>query len=196
MTRTNWMRTLLGAACALGLSLTPAIGQQDPEQREERRQRMEERHSEMQEHRRERRLEIEERIRERFTSMLRSELALSDEQAETVLPLMSDLEDFKREIRRERHAAVRALRTGMQEGASDDELQAALDDLDRIEDDLRSAERSAMVKIDGELNTRQRVKLRFFVHEFRRSIERRLTERAERMERHRERPERPRPDSR
>lgn len=196
MTRTNWTRTLLGAACVFGLSLTPAVAQQDLEQREERLQRMEERRGEMQEHRRERRLEIEERIRERFTSMLRAELALSDEQAETVLPLMSDLEELKGEIRRERHAAVRALRTGMQEGASDGELQAALDDLDRIEDDLRSAERSAMVKIDGELNTRQRVKLRFFVQEFRRSIERRLTERAERMERRHMRPEGPRPDSR
>ncbi len=196
MTRKSWIKTLLGLACVVGVSLTPVAAQQDPEQREERRERMEQRRSEMQERHRERRLEIEERIRERFTSMLRSELALSDEQAETVLPLMAELEDLKREIGRERREAVRALRDGMEEGASDAELQSSLDQLDRIEDDLRTAERTAMVKIDGELNTRQRVKLRFFVHEFRRQIERRLGEGAERMERRRMRHEGPRPNDR
>ena len=84
---------------------------------------------------------------------------------------------------------MRALQTGMQEGASDAELQASLDRLDQIEDDLRSAERNAMVKIDGELNTRQRVKLRFFVQRFRRHLEDRMSDRSGRMERRRMRPE-------
>ena len=144
MTRRNWINKFVIAACLVCVALTPAAAQ-DLQPREE--------------HRR----EMEERIRERFASMLRGELALSDEQAETVLPAMADLEQFKREIGRERRETVRTLRTGMQEGASDAQLQASLDRLDQIEDDLRSAERNAMATIDAELNTRQRVKLRFFV---------------------------------
>ncbi len=170
MTRRNWIKTLVGAACLVCIAVAPAAAQ-DLERSQERR------------------LEMEERIRERFTSMLRSELALSDDQAETVLPVMSELEQFKREIGRERRDTVRALQTGMQEGASDAELQASLDRLDQIEDDLRSAERNAMVKIDGELNTRQRVKLRFFVQRFRRHLEDRMSDRSGRMDRRRMRPE-------
>jgi len=128
---------------------------------------------------------MEERIREHFTSMLRSELALSDEQAEVVLPAMAELEQLKREAGRERRETVRALRTGMREGASDAELQTLLDHLEEIEDDQRAAERSAMTEIDADLNTRQRVELRFFVQQFRRRIEDRLSRRAERMERQR-----------
>ena len=167
MTRRNWIKTLVGAACLACIVVAPAAAQ-DLERSQERR------------------LEMEERIRERFTSMLRSELALSDDQAETV---MAELEQFKRETGRERRETVRALQTGMQEGASDAELQASLDRLDQIEDDLRSAERNAMVKIDGELNTRQRVKLRFFVQRFRRHLEDRMSDRSGRMERRRMRPE-------
>ena len=137
----------------------------------------------------ERRQELEDRIRERFTSMLRSELALSDNQAEIVLPAMAELEQFKREVGSERREIVRALRTGIRDGASDAELQDLLDRLVQIDDDQRSAERSAMAKIDAELNTRQSVKLRFFVQQFRRRIEERLSDRADRMDRHRMRQE-------
>jgi len=170
MTRRNWIKTLVGVACLVCLVATPAVAQ-DLERRGEHRK------------------EMEQRIRERFTSMLRSELALSDEQAETVLPVMAELDQFKREIGRERRETVHALQTGMREGASDADLQASLDRLDQIEDERRSAERNAMAKIDGELNTRQRVKLRFFVQEFRQSIERRLGNRADRMDRRRPRPD-------
>jgi len=180
MTRRNWMLTIACGTCLLFCTAAIPVGAQDAERDRERRH-------ELRELDQERRQLIEERIRERFTSMLRSELALSDEQAETVLPEMSELEQLKRELGRERHTTVRALQKGMQEGASDAELQESLDRLDRIEDDLRAAQRDAMLKIDGELNTRQRVKLRFFVHEFRQSIERRLGER-NRMDR---RPPRP-----
>ena len=170
MTRRNWICSLVCGAwllvCAAG---TPA-GAQDLERNQEHRQ------------------EMEERIRERFTSMLRKELALSDDQAGTVLPAMAELEQFKREIGRERRETVRSLQTGMNEGAADAELQTLLDRLDQIEDDLRSAERNAMVKIDADLNTRQRVELRFFVHQFRQQLERRLSNR-DRMDRRRMRQE-------
>lgn len=157
MTRTRWILTLVCGACLLGW--VPGV----PVAAQERRQ------------------ELEERIRERFTSMLRAELALSEDQAETVLPAMAELEQFKRENGRERRETVRALRTGIHDGASDAELQDLLDRLVRIEDDQRSAERGAMANIDAELNTRQRVKLRFFVQRFRRQIEDRLSNRADRM---------------
>jgi hypothetical protein len=169
MTRGNWIKTILCVACLCVTVLpTAAQGRQGRE-----------------EHRR----EMEERIRERFTVMLRSELALSDEQAETVLPEMAELDQFKREIGRERRETVRKLQTGLRDGESDAELQSALDRLDQIEDEQRSAERSAMVKIDADLSTRQRVKLRFFVQKFRRQLEERISNRGERMERRQNRPE-------
>ena len=166
MTRRHWILTLVCGACLLGglVPGAPAAAQ-------------------------ERRLELEERIRERFTSMLRSELAMSDDQAEIVLPAVAELEQFKREIGRERRETVHGLRTGIHDGASDAELQDLLDRLVQIDDDQRSGERSAMAKIDAELNTRQRVKLRFFVQQFRRQIEQRLSNRADPMDRRRMRQE-------
>ena len=171
MTRKNWIRALVCGTCLLVCVSAPPADAQEPRPNPE--------------HRR----EMEERIREHFSSMLRSELALSDEQAENVLPAMAELEQSKREAGRERRETVRALQTGMREGASDTELQMLLDRLEEIEDDQRSAERNAMAEIDADLSTRQRVELRFFVQQFRRRIEARLSNRAERMERHRSRQE-------
>lgn len=172
MTRTNF---LLRLACGLSLlALLAAPVRAQAESREE----------------------LEDRIRERFSSMLRSELALSDEQAEVVLPLMTDLEAHKRELNRERRTTAMELQAGMRDGASDAELQEALDRLDELEDEQRGAERAAMAKIDAELNTRQRVKLRFFVQQFRRQIEARLSNRADRLERTRMRQKRSRPGDR
>ena len=173
MTRTHWISTLVCGACLLGLVAgAPATAQ-------------------------ERRQDLDERIREHFTSMLRSELALSDDQAETVLPAMAELEQYKRELGRQRRETVHGLQTGMREGASDTELQGLLDRFEQIDDDQRSAERSAMAKIDADLNTRQRVKLRFFVQRFRREIGEHLSNRAERKDLYRMRQEGPRrPDRR
>ena len=61
-----------------------------------------------------------------------------------MLPAVAELEQFKREIGRERRETVRGLRTGIHGGASDAELQDLLDRLVQIDDDQRSAERSAM----------------------------------------------------
>ena len=144
----------------------------------------------------ERRKEIAERIQERFTSLLRSELALSDEQAEVVLPQMEELERMKTEMGRERRETSRALRRGMEGGASDAELQELLDRLERNEEGLRVAERSALAKIDAELNTRQRVKLRFFVQQFRSQIRERLSRRVDRDVRRDRMNRPPRPDGR
>jgi hypothetical protein len=130
-----------------------------------------------------RRVEIQERIQERFSSMLRNELALSDEQADAVLPAMQELEQSKRERGRERREIAAALQTGMDDGASDGELAAMLDRLEQIDEDDRAAEKSAMEGIDAELSVRQQVKLRFVVHHFRNEIRERLYTHRDRMDR-------------
>jgi len=168
---THWTSRFLSRLALLGfLVATPGLAQDTPD----------------------RRTELGNRIGERFTSMLHSELALSDSQAKIVLPAMADLEQYKREIGRERRDTVRRLQSGMRAGASDENLQELLDRLDRIEDEQRAAERDAMAQIDAELNTRQRVKLRFFVQHFRQQIESRLSNRTDRLDRRRLRQEGPR----
>jgi hypothetical protein len=161
----------LTLACGLGLlgclSGVPATAQEAPE-----RPGRAGRHAYINDE--ERREQIEQRIREHFSSMLRSELALSDEQAEAVLPAMQELEATKREIGRERRDVAEALREGMDEGSTDAELESLLLRLEQLDDDLRSTEKVALAGIDAELNVRQRVKLRFFVQHFRNEIRDRM----------------------
>ena len=184
-------RRILTIVSGLGLlgclTAFPAVAQQAPDRSRDAERR---RHV----HDEERREQIEERIRARFSSMLRNELALSDEQADAVLPAMQELEATKREIGRERRDVARTLRQGMDEGSTDDELEDMLIKLEQLDDDLRATEKSALAGIDAELNVRQRVKLRFFVQNFRSEIRDRMHRGRERMERRQSRPDGPRPD--
>jgi len=185
----KFFRTVCGLALLGCLAGVPAVAQDAPEGgRDAGRGRMA--------HDTERREQIEERIRERFSSMLRNELALSDEQADMVLPAMQDLEATKREVGRERRDVARALRRGLDQGANDVELEDLLNKFEQLDDDLRSAEKLALDGIDAELNVRQRVQLRFFVQHFRTELRDRMHRGRERMERRQPRPERPHPDGR
>ena len=169
MNHQHWIVRLACGVAVVGFLTAAPVSAQDAEQR---------------------RQEIQERIGERFTILLRSELALSDRQAEAVIPAIEELEQLKTEMGRERRETVRELQTGMREGTSDRELQFMLDRLENIDDRLRVAEREALLEIDAELNTRQRVKLRFFVQRFRTQIRDRMSDRM----RHRRKYERPRSD--
>jgi len=120
--------------------------------------------------------ELRDAMREYFETRLRSELSLSDDQVEHILPRVQQLEDSKRAAQHERMESVRRLRRGMEQGATDSELQESLDLLDRTENEQWQRERSLLQEIDEVLSTRQRVQLRFFIQRFRRQMQAKIRE--------------------
>lgn len=111
--------------------------------------------------------ELREAMRDYFEKRLRSDLALSDSQMEHILPRVLEFEQTGREARNERMEAARKLRRGLEQGATDKELQQQLDRLEGLDDQRRSREKKLLREIDQVLSTRQRVQLRFFVQRFR-----------------------------
>jgi superfamily I DNA/RNA helicase len=120
--------------------------------------------------------ELREAMQDYFEKRLRSALSLSDEQVSQILPLVRRLEDSKREVQRARMDSVRRLRRGLEQGASDTELQEQLDRLDRSGREQWETERELIEEVDRVLSTRQRVQLRFFLQHFRREMQEKVGE--------------------
>jgi len=120
--------------------------------------------------------ELQAAIRQFFEQRMREELALSDEQMTAIRPLVEEIERSRAQTRRERMETVRSLRDGIREGMNDQQLQQLLDGLDRLDEEQRARERSAMARIDEQLSVRQRVQFRFFTEAFRRGMEDRIRE--------------------
>lgn len=118
--------------------------------------------------------ELAQAMRSYFRDQLRLELALSDEQMERIVPRIEQIEASRTEGRRERERAFRTLRQGLRQGAGDEELQTALDRLERIQIDQRRQEREWVAEVDAMLTVRQRVQFRFFTQRFRRELQRRI----------------------
>ena len=136
--------------------------------------------------------ELRSAMQEYFAKRLRAELSLSDDQFEEIVPLVHRMEETKRSARRVQMESIRRLRQGLTQGASDAELQEALDGLEQSELDQQEDRRAMLRKIDRVLSTRQRVQLRFFTQRFRRDIQDKVQElRGERAPRRR--PNRRRP---
>ncbi len=114
--------------------------------------------------------ELREAMREYFRSRLRRELALSDGQTTEIMPRIERLEQSRAAARRERVEAFRLLRTGLERGASDVELQGRLDRLAEVERREREDEVAILSEIDAALSVRQRAELRMFLPRFRREI--------------------------
>jgi len=90
----------------------------------------------------------------------------------------------KREAQRTRLESARKLRRGLQEGASDAELQEQLDRLDGTVRSEQEKEHVLLREIDQVLSTRQRAQLRFFLQRFRREMQEKIGElRRDRMDR-------------
>lgn len=115
-------------------------------------------------------------MRKFFSDRLRAELDLTDAQAEEILPQLQRLERNRGELRRQRGDAMQQLRDGSDSGATDDELQALLDQFDRTEREQLDLKRSAYAEIDQQLTVRQRVRLRFFVEGFPRMMREKIME--------------------
>ena len=71
---------------------------------------------------------------------------------------------------------ARELRRGLEQGATDDELQRGLEQLEQTERDHQEGQRRMLKEIDSRLSARQRVELRFFTQQFRREIQEKVRE--------------------
>ncbi len=138
--------------------------------------------------------ELRRAMQQYFQQRLRAEVSLSEAQLEHILPRITRLEDAKRDLRRSRAETIRGLRHGLEQDATDEELQELLDRLDRAEADQRQHERSLLDQIEETLSSRQRVQLRLFIQHFRQEMQHRVQEfRGDRPREPRRRPRRDRP---
>jgi hypothetical protein len=120
--------------------------------------------------------ELQREMRKFFADGLRSELDLTDEQAEQVMPKVQELEQERGVVRRERGEAMRRLRHGVESGASDAELQELLDRYDGTDRRQLELKERLFTDIDSALSVRQRVRLRFFVERFPRMMREKVEE--------------------
>ena len=119
---------------------------------------------------------VAERMRELFAARLKAEVGLDDAQVEAVLPKVEAMEQDRARIQRERGATLRALRQGLEAGASDKDLQARLDRLDQLADELEHATGGGLHAIDASLTVPQRVRIRFLLVKFRAEMAQRIRE--------------------
>lgn len=119
---------------------------------------------------------IGEAMAEYFGNALKSELGLSDEQVEAILPLVREMERERARIRRERGAALRELRQAVRGGSDEARLQELLERAESYE--LRDLERrrELQARIDSHLGVRERIQFRFFSQRFRQRIQERISE--------------------
>ena len=134
--------------------------------------------------------ELRRAMRDYFQQRLRSELGLTDEQTNEILPKVERIERERTALRRERAETTRALRVGLRQGATDGELQALLDKLGSVQKREQDLRESGQAEIDRLLTVRQRVEYRFFAEAFRRQIQNRI------QQLRRDRPDRIRPGAR
>ena len=120
--------------------------------------------------------ELQREMRKFFADGLRSELDLTDEQVEQIMPKVQELEQERGAVRRERGEAMRRLQRGVGSGASDAELQELLDRYDGADRRQLELKERLFTDIDSALSVRQRVRLRFFVERFPRMMREKIEE--------------------
>ena len=120
--------------------------------------------------------ELQREMRKFFADRLRAELDLTDEQMEQIMPKVQVLEQEREAMRRERAETTRRLRSGLDGGTPDSELQELLDRYDGVaRKNLELAER-LYGDIDSALSVRQRVRARFFMERFPRMMREKIEE--------------------
>ena len=113
---------------------------------------------------------------EYFANQLRSEMALDDAQVAAIVPLVQQMERERSQLRRERAAAIRALRQAFRDGADEAELRIKLEAVDAFELRQLERQRELQAEIDSHLGVREQVQFRFFSQRFRRRIQERISE--------------------
>ena len=103
---------------------------------------------------------IQEVIEGLYVSRFLQELELNDDQFARVLPALRDSLRQRNQLGQRRSRALNALRRSIQEGASDDEINARVRDVDESDLALRAVQEKFFRSVDPELSPRQRGRLR------------------------------------
>jgi len=113
-------------------------------------------------------------VLELYKTRLRSELQLTDEQAEVLMPLVDEIDTFRRDLAQRRRERQVRLQGQLRGGASDAEVQASLDALREIDREQFEGLRERAERIDEPLTVRQRAQWRILSERFRERVERRV----------------------
>ncbi|MDX1390189.1 MAG: hypothetical protein R3344_13435, partial [Acidobacteriota bacterium] len=118
--------------------------------------------------------ELREALRGYLERRLRTDLGLTDAQAETLMPKLEAMQSSQARVRREKRVALQELRRLYHSGATDSELQGGLDRLDGIDEEYLVETKRRMSDIDDSLTVRQRVRFRILLVEIREDVQRRM----------------------
>jgi Spy/CpxP family protein refolding chaperone len=137
--------------------------------------------------------ELAETIQDLMLRRLETQLELSDEQKETVIPLVRDLTELRRTHNQRRREGLRTIGVMAQDSGVDEEsLSRRLDSFYREQAEFRGQEMELAEKIRSHLDPRQQARLLQFEERFRNEMRRRFED-ARRRGGSRSRGERPRP---
>ncbi len=120
--------------------------------------------------------ELRREMQRYFSTRLRAELALTDEQMRALEPEFDALEASRVRNQRERREIGVLLRNALRDGAGDAEIEELLARFDDLALAHEKEQRERLRKIDASLTVRQRAELRFFLTRFRQDMERRVRE--------------------
>jgi hypothetical protein len=119
--------------------------------------------------------QIARRIREAFLEGLTTQVDLSEEQLEQVLPILEGLEARRQELLKRRRALMTQLRGLVEDDLSEnEEIQRKIVAVDGVDRQLLQVEQQARVDLRELLDPRQEAQLLVFREQFRRRIEQRL----------------------
>lgn len=120
--------------------------------------------------------ELRREMQRYFSTRLRAELALTDEQVRALEPEFDALEASRVRNQKERREIGADLRNALRGGAGDPEIERLLTRFDDLALTHEKEQRERLRKIDASLTVRQRAELRFFLTRFRQDMERRVRE--------------------
>ena len=109
-----------------------------------------------------------------YKTRLRSELQLTDEQADVLMPLVDEIDAFRRDLAGRRSDRQDRLREQLRGGASDADVQESLEALSEIDREQFDGLRERAARIDEPLSVRQRAQWRILSERFRERVERRV----------------------
>ena len=119
--------------------------------------------------------ELAEAMQELMLQRLEVQLELSDDQKKTVLPLVRDLSDLRREHNQSRREALRTVNVMAQDAAVDEaSLSRRLEIFYKEQEDFREQETKLVREIRSHLNPRQQARLLQFEERFRNEMRRRI----------------------
>ena len=120
--------------------------------------------------------ELRREMQRYFSTRLRAELALTDDQMKALEPEFDALDASRVRNQKERREIGMELRNALRGGAGDADIERLLARFDDLALTHEKEQRERLRKIDASLTVRQRAELRFFLTRFRQDMERRVRE--------------------